>query len=1709
MKLLGILSLLLYWRGINAQEKTYLITAPRILRVDASERVVVQLFGYESESKLTLSIKSYPDKKKTFATDTVTLNAANRYQNSATLKLLPQDFPKDDALRSFVYLEALSSDLNKVEMLTVSHQNGFLFIQTDKPFYTPDQSVKIRIFSLNEELRPAHRPITVTFTDPDAVKVDIVEEKDVTGIISLPDFKIPLKPKYGVWKIDATYTSDFTTSATAEFEVKEYALPSFSVTIQPQSSFICYEQFENFKFTVQSSYFHGAPMSSADVFIRYGIIKGKTTTMIPQAVQHVLMEQGKVEVVFNTKTALDTLPALGISSLEHLDGSFLYIAVAVLESTGGISEEGELDSVKFVISPYSINLVATPLFVKPGLPYYLRAQVKDPQGNYMGKVPVRLRASAFSEGHEETQIISDGSTEGLRFTSVQDGTALFVINIPSAATKIEFTLETEDSSLPEENRAVRTYEAVAYKSLSSSYLYLDWASQHKQLHVGEYVSINIYFPSPYKNKVKFYSYQVISKGKIVKFDSISRIGDSNSQNLNFRVTGDMVPSARLLVYYIITGEGMADLVADSVWLDVVEKCVNNQQVKLSSTESEYQPGSRMSLKVQAEQNSYVALSAADSALHGIRSKSKDSMAKVMRVLEQSDQGCGGGGGFNNEDVFRLAGLTFMTNANAKARDPKGEFCTDINRPKRSVNRSKKTKTGDTNANNTRTERSVDLKTEIQRKVSSYKDPRVQRCCMDGARSYPIGESCHSRAMRIKTVMQCKNVFKECCELANKLREESHKVYVLARMELVAMFGLDGAQVRSYFPETWLWEVHQISSSSGTKTLSTVLPDSLTTWEMKAVSVSNNGICQADPLKVRVFKETSINVPMPYSVVRGEQVVLQGSVYNYREQSSKYCVTLTVEEGICLFQGSKTEAGTTQITPCEYSVIQGSSVRAFTHTILPLETGLHRLRFTLRSQLGSEILVKTLNVVPEGIKTEISDAGTLDPQGIYGPLKRRVEFRNRSPRGQVPRSKVERTLSVNGELLGEVISTVLKPSGLQQLTSLPRGSGEAELMGIAPIYYVFHFLEKSEKWDMLGPDSFTNRLELRRKLKQGIASILSFQNKGDYSYSMWQEGEPSTWLTAFIVKILGQVSQYLQVDHMSVCNTIFWLTGKCQNQDGSFRELSTYKPVKIKGAGPNSDEQTIYLTAFTAIGIQRAMKACPLQEFRDAVYKATDYLHSNVKKVKTVYTRAITAYALVLREKGDRTAHSVFEQLKKDAQVKGEPPVLRMWKEKDDSLDSFLPNKATARMVETTSYALLTSLQYGSVSYCNPIVSWLSDEQRYGGGFYSTQDTVIALEALTEYTLLAKRSSLDMVINAAYRRQGDLQRFELTQAKPLAKPVEVTKADDVTVSTGSSQGVSVVNLRTVYYKTSDPDGSCVFDLKIQVLQDDRALSSGPTRRIEACARYVPGENEALSESDLSVMEIYLLTGMEPVQEDLATLASGVDQLIADYAVEDGRVVIQLEYIPADQYLCVGFRVQELFKTGMASPALFKVFEFHAPDRQCSKLYTIEEEKLVKLCQGKECQCMEVQCGHTQPHLSLTSTADNRREVACKADIEYAYKVKILSSSEEGHFISYTAEMEDIFKKGLDRVRKETVVTFIKKATCSDVNLQEGKHYLIMGKEGMLSVENMQFKYTYPLDPLSWIEFWPSEEDCNSQACSNFLKIMQTFSEDFLIFGCTDI
>ncbi|XP_074779675.1 complement C5 isoform X1 [Athene noctua] len=1661
-----------------SQEKTYVLTAPKIFRVGASEKVVVQAFDYEKEFTVNVAIKSFPDKLAVYSSGHISLTPANKFQDAVTLTIQPTDLPRTENSVKYVYLEAVSPHFTRSKKIPVSYENGFIFIHTDKPVYTPDQSVKVRVYSLNEELQPARRETVLTFVDPEGVKVDIIEEEDFTGIVSFPDFKIPPNPKYGIWQIEAKYKKNFITSAVAKFEVKEYAMPSFSIVIEPESNFISSDKFENFKIVVKASYFYNKKLASADVFFRFGVIEETGKRMMPHAMHITRIENGVAEINFNSKKAVGFI---GFQSLEELDGSYLYIVASVLESTGGLSGEAEFSGVRFAVSPYKLNLIATPLFVKPGLPFFIKVQVKDTVDHFVGNVPITVTAKSYNEQMNEAELISEGSESGRRITSMNDGTALFIVNIPSSSKMLEFQVKTADPRLSDENQASKTYEAKAYSSLSQSYLYIGWASNHKILQVGDLININVYPHSQYIHKIHHYSYLITSKGKIVSFGTQERIKDLEYEHLTFQITQEMVPSARLIVYYIVMGEETAELVADSVWLNVEQKCGNSLDIKLQSSKDLLKPAEVVSLNMKTQFSSFVALSSVDKAVYGVTGRGKRAMEKIMLHLEKSDLGCGAGGGRNNVDVFRMAGLTFLTNANADDSNEAGETCNEVLRTKRS-----------------------DFEDRIYKEASKYVHPEIRKCCMAGVKAYPVTETCRERAQRIRSNEKCISAFINCCEFANRLREEEpNKLLILARMHFEAFLELDEAEVRSYFPESWLWEVHQVSPRS--KTLSITLPDSLTTWEIQGVGISDKGICVAAPLEVQVVKDIFLSIHVPYSVVRGEQIELKGSVYNYRASAIKFCVKISAGDGICSF-GDSASTGARMRT-CNFKNLDGDSLSPVTFKILPLELGLHTINFTLLTARNSEVVVKTLRVTPEGVKKELHAGFTLDPQGVYGSLKRRQEFRYKIPLNLVPKTKIDRNVSVKGHIMGEVIATVLNPSGLSVLTNLPKGSAEAELMSIAPIFYVFRYLEESNNWHLLGPETLTSRTQMRRKMKEGIVSILSFRNS-DFSYSMWKNGQASTWLTAFALRVLGEVNQYINLDQISICNSLLWLIDNCQMPDGSFSEFSNYQPVKLQGTLPReAKEKSLYLTAFSVIGIEKSIKICPTQKIHDAKNKAGDYLMKNVQSAQSPFTMAITSYALALVDLNHDSARSAFSALKKEASVIGNPPIYRFWKDTFKTVDQHTPSSATAQMVETTAYALLTTLLRGDKNYANPIIKWLSEEQRYGGGFYSTQDTINALEAFTEYALLVKRLNLDMDVKVAYKNHGDLQVFKLTEDNFLGRTMTIPLDDDIYVSTGSSTGIATVNVRTVYSTIGTSEESCNFELKIVPKRDDgyRREEGEPLGRLEACAKYRPSMREPRSGSAHAVMDIGLVSGLEANTEDLSTLASGVDQLIADYEIKDGHVILQIDSVPANNFLCVGFRISELFKVGMLNPATFTVYEYHAPDKRCTMLYNpYGNEKLVRLCEGDECKCMEVECSKVQRRLDWSITAESRREAACQNDIAYVYKVNILSRSEEGYFVKYSAVLLDLYKRGQAFAQKNNEITFVKKKSCTDVELIPGEQYLIMGKEALKISVGYNFKFQYPLDSSTWIEWWPSNTAC--AFCQKFLNTMEDFAEDLIISGC---
>ncbi|KAF0878211.1 CO5 protein, partial [Crocuta crocuta] len=749
--------------------------APKVFYVGASENVVIQVHGYTDSFAVTIAIKSYPDKSFTYSFGQVNLSPENKFQSSANLTVQPKDLSGGPNAVSYVYLEVVCDHFSKATKIPLRYDNGFLFIQTDKSIYNSDESVKVRIYSLDEDLKPSQREVTVTLIDPKGSEFAMVEEKTYSGMITFLDFKIPVNPKYGVWTVKAMYKEDFTTKGLTNFEVKSHVEPHFFVLIEPEKHFISHKNLEDFKITIKARYSYNKNVTEAKASVFFGIretLDESGKEMMHEATQKTELIDGVAQINFNTSRAIKEL---SYKSLEDLNDKYLNIFVEVQESTGGFFQETNVTNIKYALLPYTLDLVATPLFLKPGIPYCIKVQVKDAFADFIGGVAVTLKAKAVGKT-QKRELDPIKST-----TDYNDGVASFVVNIPSDVTTLEFNVRTDDPDLPEKYQASNDYQAVTYSSHSQSFLSLSWTDSHKSVRVGEHLSITITPRSPYVDKITHYNYLISSKGKIIHFGTEKKLPGSSYQILNISVTQHMAPAAHLLVYYIVTAQQITELVSDSVCLNIKEECGNQLQIYLSPNKDIYSPNETVSLTMETQSESWVALSSVSSAINSIQERSKNPMERLLQFLLKSDQDCGSSGGRNSAEVFHLAGLTVLTNANGGDSQQDGNSPACKSSPK--------------------TLYLYLAKSSCIISASTFKHPLIRKCCCDGA--FKTEESCEQRAAKIKFGPRCSRAFSQCCKLADQLRETSYISVMIGRDDICKHSLFVYSTVRRYQAESAL------------------------------------------------------------------------------------------------------------------------------------------------------------------------------------------------------------------------------------------------------------------------------------------------------------------------------------------------------------------------------------------------------------------------------------------------------------------------------------------------------------------------------------------------------------------------------------------------------------------------------------------------------------------------------------------------------------------------------------------------------------------------------------------------------------------------------------------------------------------------------------------------------------------------------------------
>ena len=699
------------------------------------------------------------------------------------------------------------------------------------------------------------------------------------------------------------------------------------------------------------------------------------------------------------------------------------------------------------------------------------------------------------------------------------------------------------------------------------------------------------------------------------------------------------------------------------------------------------------------------------------------------------------------------------------------------------------------------------------------------------------------------------------------------------------------RVRQFFPETWLWQ-DLITGQDGKGSAKVTAPDSITTWMLRAVALSKERGLGISETQLKVFQPFFFQVDLPYSAVRNEEFAVKVSLYNYLDTRQEFFVEMEKSSWFDLLDEGKKSA-----------TVGPNDIGSATFKIRPRALGSNKLKITARSSAAADAVVKELLVEPEGVQREVVDNLVLTAGGT------------RTIAASVPPDSVADSgrmyLSVTGSYLTQTIE------GLEKLLQMPFGCGEQNMILLAPNVFVSRYLKQTGQ---LKPEVMAKG---EKMMITGYQRELTYRRK-DNSFSAFgeQDHEGSLWLTAFVLKTFAQAKDLVFIDDAVLQSARAWIAQK-QQADGSFDPVGfvTHKEMLGGLSGKTA------LTAFVAIALQEAGDEA-------ASGKAIRYLEGQLGNIQDAYTLSIASYALELAK--SPRANAAYERLigmgrESDGGLywgnppdQPEPMPGRPEVAPDRArpvMPPVPPRRNQSAAVETTAYATLALMEHGDRLNASRAARWLVSRRNAYGGFDSTQDTVVGLQALTRYAADA-RSDVDMTVSLKTSRWTKELRVGPDNADVL-QLVEVPLGDEVKIETkGKGQVVAQAVRRYNLPKAQDTQVSA-FQIKVDYGADKVEVND--TIDVSAAVKFTP---PIPMEAGMVVLDIAIPTGFTPVQESIVAAAKKQPK-IKRHDVAGRKVILYIEDMSPGESLSITFQARALYPV-KAQPVASRAFSYYNPE-----------------------------------------------------------------------------------------------------------------------------------------------------------------------------------
>ncbi|XP_048051365.1 complement C3-like [Megalobrama amblycephala] len=1613
MKLLWLTVVLLSSPLLTLCDPLFVLSAPNLLRVGSSENVFVEAQDYSGGAfDVKITVKNHPKKDKEILSKTVRLTADNNYQILTDIKIPDdQNFFSDDPLeKQYVNLQAQFPSNTVEKVVMVSFQSGYIFVQTDKPIYTPASTVQYRIFSLTPNLKPLSQSgITVEIMNPQDITVSSEKIYPTKGIKS-GQYAIPEVSSLGIWKVVTRFANTPQKQFTADFEVKEYVLPTFEVKLKPSRSFY-YVDDQSLTVDIEAKYLFGQEVEG-NAFVMFGVMDGEKKISIPASLQKVQIMKGEGTAELTREMITKTFP-----NINQLAGQSIYVSVSLLTESGSEMVEAERRGIQIVTSPYTIHFKKTPQFFKPGMPFDISVYVTNPDQTPAENVEVEVNPGRV-KGH-----------------TTANGIAKVTVNSVGGSSSLDITAKTKDPQLSDGQQAVKMMRAQAYVPKGNSKNYLHIGIDTTELQIGDQMKVNLNTGQSPGVKDQDYTYMILSKGQIVQADRFKRKGQS-LVTLSLPVTKDMVPSFRFVAYYHV---GSTEVVSDSVWVDVKDTCMGTLKLQVKNKMNTYGTGDEVKLQITGDPGARVGLVVVDKAVH-VLNKNRLTQTQIWDRIEKHDTGCTAGGGRDSMGVFSDAGLMFESHTAGGTNTRTMPECPVPAKRKR------------------RAESILQVTGTLAGKYSG----ELRQCCIDGMRDNKLGYTCERRATYIVDGQECAKAFLHCCnemKTRKNMKTEEEEMILARSDDDDDDYYTDSDEIvsRTQFPESWLWEEIDLCDNCPAPVSDKVLylKDSITTWQILAVSLSPTlGICVAEPEEIVVFKQLFIDLKMPYSAVRGEQLEIKAIIHNYTPKKQKVRVEFMETEDVCSFASKKGKYRTI------VNVDKDSSI-AVSYVIIPMTLGNHMIevKASAYDSVHTDGVRKSLKVVSEGVLVSLQTKNVeLNPvKNGEKPVVVKAEI----PPDRVPDTPANTFIKITGEEISQTVEQAISGDFMGRLIVQPSGCGEQNMISMTLPLTATHYLDNTNQWEAVG---MGRRNEAVKHINTGYQRQLSYR-KSDGSYAAYLQRPSSTWLTAYVAKVFAMANNFVAIQDNVICSALKWLVLNKQLPDGSFKEDSAVIMSSMMGGVRGSDAS---LTAFVVIAMQEGREICAgaIGSLRESIKKAVVFLEGQLSKLTNPYAVAITSYALANADKLNKDIlmkHSTQGEAGRSWTVAGQP----------------------YHSLEATAYAVLALVKAKDFDKAGEAVHWLGRQQSHYGGYSTTQVTIMVFQAVAEYrTQVKDQQNFNLDVELAVAGRSKPSRWTIKRENMhLARSDKVEINKDFNV-TARGTGTATLSVLTLYYaRPVEKKSDCtLFDLTVKMEKDSESKQEGALETYKLTMDFFYKSDK--TDATMTILDIGIPTGFRVEGKDLEELSTGKERYIQKFEMdkvlsERGSLILYLEKVLRTESERIAFRMHKMLDVGLLQPAAVTIYEYYSPNARCTKYFHPERKDaaIYRLCKGDLCQCAEENCSFQKKN----SVEDDERLVkACEAGMDYVYKVSVMGMDLAQDSDIYHLKVDQVLKEGTDEDVEGRVRPFLARPSCrEDLGLVEGKSYLIMGKSTDLPKLGGSLQYIF--GEQTWVEYWPTKEE----------------------------